>query len=102
MLNQLFDLLDRLIEKESSVTSVLELLGGEEDQGFLQNELMIVEKMIVRKLGGDDEHHQYISEAMFFTDYTNQRISRNELIEQVKHSIENDFKGEIPIIIKSF
>lgn len=99
MIEKLFDLYDELNKKEKKIVSVLEILGGEENSGFLESELGSLEQLIVISLGGNIGHFKYINSTFLFNEYQGGNETRENVIIQIKEVIENDWTGEIPMEI---
>lgn len=100
MIEQLFDLYDGITNKQNKIVSIVEILGGEENEGFLESELGSIEKLIVFSLGGNTGHFQYINSTFLFNQYQEGSTSRVAVINEIKEAIENDWVGEIPITIR--
>lgn len=91
MVEELFDLYDSLIQKCTIITRVIWDLSGD-DNGFLSRELLDLELLIVKALGGNEDHHKHIFTTDLFYDYkydNDNEISRQELIDYIKKTIEN-------------
>lgn len=97
MIEQLFNLLDGLAERERTIEQVLETLGGDGNRGFLLDEIDMVELMIVKAYGGNDGHYKHIDSTELFYNYEHYEGEehKTELIDYIKLTIENDWTDEV-------
>lgn len=102
MVEKLFNLLDSLVEKERIIKNILDKLGGEQNRGFLDDEIEQLEYLIVKAIGGNEGHYNHINSIDLFYKYEYCDISdaKEELIEYIKLTIENDWTEDVGIIFK--
>ncbi|MCT1389892.1 hypothetical protein M4D76_16470 [Peribacillus frigoritolerans] len=94
MLGHLFALLDSLAERQQKLNNVVEILGGEENHGFLSEQIKMVELMIVKAFGGNEGHYEHISSTPYFYNYEyykHHEGNKAELIGYIEETIENDW-----------
>ncbi|MEB1806022.1 MAG: hypothetical protein LPK26_01765 [Bacillaceae bacterium] len=101
MVEELFELLDSLIEKQSTVNNILETLGGSENDSFLRDEIQKTELLIVKAFGGNEGHYTHIDSTDMFYNYEYYEIAgtKGGLIDYIKLTIENDWTEEVSMII---
>lgn len=102
MTEQLFDLLDSLMEIQLKINDVLEVLGGEENQSFLSKQISMVELMIVKSFGGNEGHFEHINSTELFYNYEyykHHEGNKAELIAYIEKTIKNDWTDEVTMTI---
>lgn len=88
MVEELFRLLDDLLEKEKAIEAVIKVFGGDGNWGFLTDQIHYLEKMIVRAYGGNEDHYKHISSTELFWEYQDKQIPRSELVDYIELTIE--------------
>jgi len=78
----------------------LETLGGAEDNNFLNEEITKIEFLSVKAFGGNEGHFTHIESTDLFYNYEYREIpeAKEELIEYIKSTIENDWTHEVGMI----
>lgn len=101
MSEQLFLLLDSLVDRENEIKGILEVLGGEENAGFLNAEIVMAERMIVQAYGGNDGHYAHVASSNLFCNYESRKTdeAKKELIDYIKLTIDNDWTDEVEMVI---
>jgi hypothetical protein len=97
MTEQLFNLLDSLMEKQFKINDVLDILGGTVDEYFLTKEIKMIELMIVKSMGGNEGHYNHIDTTELFYNFENSKNdegNKAELIAYIEETIENDWQDE--------
>jgi hypothetical protein len=97
MVEELFALLDALVEKEEKTDNIVELLGGTGNDGYLLDEMRMVQTLIVKAFGGNEEHCNHLFSTDLFYEYRDNRSEENkkELIDYIELTIENDWTEEV-------
>lgn len=103
MVEELFELFDSLVERQLIIDNILEKLGGHLNEDFLFNEVQKVELLIVKALGGNEGHYAHIDSTELFYAYkrcdkADAADEKNELIDYIKLTIENDWTENVGII----
>lgn len=103
MIEELFRLLDSLMERQFTINNVLEILGGEEDNNFLDEEVKKIELLIVKAFGGNEGHFTHIDSTDLFYHYKYEARAgaKEELIDYIKLTIENNWTDEVSINFRS-
>jgi hypothetical protein len=86
---------------KKKIDKSLSILGVEDSSEFLSDEIILAEKMLVYACGGNEEHWEYLSSGFddVFYRYGEERVSDEELLEEIKYAIEEDHSGSIPVVI---
>src|SRR5213080_4357086 len=103
MTEQLFNLLDSLMEKQVKLNDVLEVLGGIVDEYFLMEQIKMIELMIVKSMGGNEGHYNHIDTTELFYNYENHKQhegNKAELIAFIEETIENDWQDEVQVTFR--
>lgn len=92
LINIYYDLVNEKKSFEGNMEEVFRL--DDFSSELFTEELTRIEILIVKMLGGNDKHHAHISEAgllgMFY-EYTNNTISKSDLIDYIEKAIENNW-----------
>lgn len=99
MIEELFNLLDSLIDKQLTINNILDILGGDENESFLLSEIEKIELLIVKAFGGNEGHYTHVSSTDLFYNYEYYDVEsyKKELIDYIKLTIENDWTDEVNI-----
>lgn len=99
MVEELFRLLDSLMERQFTINKVLEAFGGTEDNDFLNDEVKKIEFLIVKGLGGNEGHFTHIdsTDLFYHYEYEARAGAKEELIDYIKLTIENNWTDEVGI-----
>ncbi|KKK37531.1 hypothetical protein WQ57_13925 [Mesobacillus campisalis] len=100
-IEDLFTLLDELVDNQLALNDVIKVLGGDENQGMLDEAITQVEMMIVKAFGGHEGHYRHISGTDLFYNYEwyEGEEHKTELVDYIKRTVENDWTNEIGITI---
>lgn len=102
MTDLLLDIYEDLIEKNNKLENALEILGIEDPAiEFLSSTFNKIEISILLSMGGTKENWDYITSDFFDIFYRLRRgeVGKKDLKEEIKIVIDNNLKGEIPVII---
>lgn len=101
MTEELFDILDELVEKQKKLDEVIEILGGSADFELLEDALDKTELAIIKSLGGHEGHYEHITSTDYFYNYRERKSqdAKEKLIDYIKKAIERNWTEEVSIII---
>ncbi|MDA1675406.1 hypothetical protein [Bacillus cereus group sp. TH152-1LC] len=100
-IDSLFELLDELVNKQIGLNVIIKALGADENHGMLDEAIERVEIMIVEAFGGTEEHYRHIEGTELFYNYKwhEGEDLKKDLVDYIKHTIENDWTNEIGVAI---
>lgn len=100
-IQSLFELLDELADKQLGLNVIIKALGADENHGMLDEAIGQVELMIVKAFGGTEEHYRHIEGTELFYNYKwyDGEELKEELVDYIKRTIENNWTNEVGVAI---